>query len=461
MAGIGFKLKRILLKEFFITDLATFLYSILITAGPWVISSISLLIIFNFIGVKDKFFVGSTAYSFIFSMVLSGGFSFLIIRIVADLTYEKKYDEIYSNYSGAIILIFILSAILAALFFIINDGYTFQQKFAASYLFVVLSLIWTQTIFLSATEDYRPAAFSFISGFSIAVILSYFLKGLDNGALISFDIGMGIILFIQNLYIVRSFKRSGKPSFYFLRNFKKYPQNLFIGFLYYFSVWIDDIIAWFKSGEILSPGFRFSTMYDLPMFLAYLFIIPALSMFVLQIETEFYLEYRRFYMNIEQNKPFRNLVLQKRRIQDAFNHSIKNILTVQFSVASIGLLLSPIISQNLGFSDVSFNVLRLGIIGASFNSLFLTLILVTLYFDFRDIVLESVILTFVINLSLSILTFEKIPGFGFALAFLLGLLYISLRFYRRFNELIFYVYMTQPTNLPKSKKKILRLGGKK
>jgi uncharacterized membrane protein len=458
MAGIGFKLKRILSKEFFLTDLTTFLYSVLITAGPWIISSISLLIIFKFIGVEDRFFVGSTAYSFIFSMVLSGGFSFLIIRVVADLTYEKKYAEIYRNYSGAIILIFIISAILSALFFTINDDYTFQQKFLASYLFVVLSLIWTQTIFLSATEDYRPAVFSFVSGFSIAVLLAYFLKKLDNGTLISFDVGMGFILFLQNIYIVKSFKRSGKPSFYFLKNLRKYPQNLFIGFLYYFSVWIDDIIAWFKSSEILLPGFRFSSMYDLPMFVAYLFIIPALSMFVLQIETEFYLEYRRFFMNLEQNKPLRNIVLQKKRMKDSLLYSIKNILIVQLSAAFIGLLLSSIIGENLGFSNVSLYIFRLGIIGASFNSLFLTLILINLYFDFRGIVLESVVLTFGTNFIVSMITFEEVPGLGFVLAFFLGTLYIFLRFYRRYKELIFYVYITQPTNLPKSKKKILKLG---
>ncbi|MFX5494607.1 exopolysaccharide Pel transporter PelG, partial [Acinetobacter baumannii] len=64
---------------------------------------------------------------------------------------------------------------------------------------------------------------------------------------------------------------------------------LLTGLCYNLGIWIDKFIFWFNpSTSDLGIGpLRASILYDLPIFLAYLSIIPGMAVFLVRIETDF------------------------------------------------------------------------------------------------------------------------------------------------------------------------------
>ena len=61
------------------------------------------------------------------------------------------------------------------------------------------------------------------------------------------------------------------------------------GLLYNLGIWIDKLIFWFTpstSEPVLGP-LRASIIYDLPIFLAYLSIVPGMAVFLVRVETDF------------------------------------------------------------------------------------------------------------------------------------------------------------------------------
>ncbi|MGC8001539.1 exopolysaccharide Pel transporter PelG, partial [Salmonella enterica] len=66
-----------------------------------------------------------------------------------------------------------------------------------------------------------------------------------------------------------------------------------IGLLYNTAIWIDKAMFWYTpetSQAIIGP-LRASVIYDLPVFLAYLSIIPGMAIFLLRMETDFVEDY--------------------------------------------------------------------------------------------------------------------------------------------------------------------------
>ena len=92
-------------------------------------------------------------------------------------------------------------------------------------------------------------------------------------------------------------------------------------------------------------------------------------------------------------------------------------------------------------------IFRFGLFGSSMNALFLTMVLISLYFDFRKIALKGVIIVFSSNLLISILTIRRYPGIGFAIAFSIGTIYMLLAF--KIRNLLFITYISQSSGLEK------------
>lgn len=458
MAGIGFKLRRMMRKESIVLDLAAVLYSVLVTSGPWIISSAYLFWILSTFKNVPGFFLGVVTYSFIFSMMIVGAFSFLLTRHLADLLFLKKYEEIFGTYKASLSITFLISLSVSGIFFIVNNSYTAEEIILGMYTFLAVSIIWLDVVFLEVVENYLGVIVSFLVGFSGAVILSFILENRETGLLISFDIGVLIILFMLSLLLFKSFGTKGEASFEFIRSSKKYPENPFIGIFYYTAVWVDDLIAWGFYGKEIAPGFYFAKEYDMPMFLAYIFIIPTLALFVLLIETEFYSDYKKFYLNIMSNKRLQDIEIQHRRLRASLTYSLKVIWVTQLVVFVIGMLISPLLNVYIFKSDVATFVFRTGLFGSSMNAIFLTYLLIVLYFDYRNLALKATIITLIANATLSYVTMKTSPGMGFAISFAVGVVYFVIHF--SIKNLLYLTFSKQSSGLEKTVVITKKFGGK-
>ncbi len=449
MAGIGFKLQKMLEKETLTTDIISLVYSIFISAGPWIIMSITVFFIQFFSRrLELNFFKISMVYAFIFSTIIDGFFSMTITRRISDLIYTKDFSQIYKEYNGNVTLIFVISSAICFAFYIFNlKYYSIWQIVFSSYLFISLSIIWIQIIYMSAVQKFLPIIFSFVIGCSLALLGAMISKQTSElWIYASYDIGIGMIMYTMHFLISKYLRQRG-ISFAIFRSMKVYWKNFLAGIMYYLAVWIDDFIAWHTIGKTFYPGYRLAPSYDIPMFLSYLYIIPTLALFILIIETSFYERYRNFYFLLEHNGTLSEILREKESMDSNLKSGVFTIIAIQGAFTFVGLLLSRPISSLLRLPLDTLNVMRFGILGATFNAFFLLFMLLCFYFDFKDIVWRGSLLVFVSNFTISELIIRRYPGFSFAIAFLIGTLYMMDNFMKRYNDLIYFEYNRQKSGL--------------
>src|SRR5690606_4628947 len=73
-----------------------------------------------------------------------------------------------------------------------------------------------------------------------------------------------------------------------------------VGLLYNLGIWADKFVFWMNPGTsepVIGP-LRSSVVYDLPIFLAYLSIIPGMAVFLMRIETDFAEQYDNYFATI-------------------------------------------------------------------------------------------------------------------------------------------------------------------
>ncbi|MEE8324627.1 MAG: exopolysaccharide Pel transporter PelG, partial [Candidatus Humimicrobiaceae bacterium] len=119
MAGIGFELKKLFKEKGLFSNIRAYLYSILVSLGPFIlctlmIVAIQLLLVFMDVPVGQKeLFIATVIYAFIFAQIFTSGFTMIVTRFVSDMLYSKKLDRILPSLYGIMIIVVILSAIPA------------------------------------------------------------------------------------------------------------------------------------------------------------------------------------------------------------------------------------------------------------------------------------------------------------------------------------------------------------
>ncbi|MGB9614352.1 MAG: exopolysaccharide Pel transporter PelG [Fervidobacterium sp.] len=469
MAGIGFELNKLLKRNSFFSEAFAFFYSANISAGPWIVSSTIMFLIQTYIPQKHiPFLISGIIYTFIFSTILFGSVSTSVTRYLSDLIYKKQFAEIYNLYTSSAGYAFTSSGIFLIFFFIVNKITEWQKIILFSYSLTALSVIWVQVIFVSAIRRFMPVILSFLTGGSLSLFLTLHLYRTKNEyyAYAGYNVGLMFIMVILQLFIRRflytgEFDDTGKIKDekpysgnqkkipLFITSVKKYKKQAISGTFTYMAAWIDDFIAWVYFRYSISKGFIFAPQYDIPMFISYLFIIPTLSLFVLNLETEFYTYYRIFYKSIEENRTLRFIELSKQNLDESLKSSTKLIVAVQFAFMLAGLILSKSLAELLRFNNYGLMALRVGIIGAAANGVYLYISLIAHYFDLPDIPLKSSILAFSVNLIISSLTIPKIPGVGFLAGFIIADIYSFISFSKIYSSLLLFEFSRNRLSMPK------------
>ena len=122
----------------------------------------------------------------------------------------------------------------------------------------------------------------------------------SEGLLFGFVAGNSVLLFTLLALVARTYPAKQLLAFGFLRRNQVFTSLAFTGFFYNFAIWADKFIFWFNplTGETVIPPLRSSPIYDLPIFLAYLSIVPGMAVFLVRIETDFAVHCERFYTGI-------------------------------------------------------------------------------------------------------------------------------------------------------------------
>ncbi|OGW80868.1 MAG: hypothetical protein A2Z83_01430 [Omnitrophica bacterium GWA2_52_8] len=454
MAGIGFSLKRMMAKGTYFSALQAYLFSTFISSGPWILSILTLFCLSAFAPhTLDLFelvyFRALTVYIFTFSLIGIGVFQYPLTRYLADRLYIGEKDAMVPvlNTSTAGVMIFQLAT---AVIFAGPAGEDFQVFVLSVLTYFVITLIWLVMVFLTALKDYLTIGIAYAAGAVVTVAASlylgehYGLKGYLGGYLAGH-------LVIVAVWCVRIFvefpsNRAFDPDFWDF--FLRHRLLIITGFFYALGLWADKIVFWLSPHAIsIMPGLRVFPTYESSVFAAYLTIIPALTMFLVQVETGFYPHYKRFYMAISAKASLGVLRRLKEAMLAGLREQMSLVVRYQGILSLIVILLAPQISGLIGIKGVQVLIFRMAVLGAYLHSLLLIILLIILYFDFQKMAAAVSVLFFAAN---AVLTYyaSKSPAPYFAAGYTLAsFISLALAYYwlgAKLKKLEFITFSGQP-----------------
>lgn len=454
MAGIGFELRKILKKNTLFSYLEAYGLAAVIGSGPWALSIIALLLI-GIISIGRIFptdliiqFLVMVTYLMAASLILSGFFQLMLTRFISDMIFQKAELEIVPNLVGCM-LVMSLSTFTAG--FLISIATELDRSIEITMIsgLVVLSNLWIVIVFLSGMKQYYKIMFTLAAGYTIMVCASLLFpsNGL-LGLLLIFVGSQAIIAFTLLIFVFREFKFKRLVLFGFLNRKKAFYSLAFCGLFYNLGVWVDKFVFWFHSDvsfNVISI-FRASYIYDLPIFIAYLAIIPGMAVFLLHMETDFAESNEKFYDAVRTGSSLDNIFMHKDKMVVDARNSLYQIFKVQGITLALLLLWSDEILVFLGIDLAYLHLLYVDLVGVSLQVLLMALLNVLFYLDKRYFSLFLISMMMIMNFGLSWLSVQLGPqfyGYGFAVSMLVSTLIGIVFLNRKFAQLEYETFMLQ------------------
>lgn len=435
MAGIGFELRKLLRKDTLTGLLQAYSYAGIIGSGPWVLSILGILVIgllSNSVvipNVRVTQFQVSVTWLIAGSLILTGAMQLAFTRFISDRLFEKRDDLVFSCLNGVLLITTAIAGgvgLFLALSVFSGMGVVYRLLMLAG--FVLLNCIWVTTILLSGLKRYGAIVSLYAVGYTMVVSAALLMRpwGLE-GLLAGFVLGQFVLFFGMWLLVAWHFRSPHFISFEFTRREYGYPSLMAIGLFYNLGVWADKFIFWFfpdTSSAIIGP-LRASLIYDLPVFMAYLFIIPGMAVFLVRIETDFVEFYDKFYDAVRTGGSLEYIEGARDEMIHAIRQGLLEIGKIQALAVLIALVAGPAALAALGISKLYLSLFYIQTVGASLQVGLLALLNVFFYLDQRRIVLVLTGLFTVANIVLTIITLwlgASWYGYGFCAATLIALL---------------------------------------
>jgi len=453
MAGIGFRLRNLMNDESYSGLLKAYTFAGIISSGPWILSIVGILLIglLNTENGYTQAFVGefqiSVTYLMAFSLLLTSPLQLMFTRFISDRVYEEKEDWVLPNLLGAILLVVVISGVLAII--LLNSVFNGSVLYRVLMLtgFVILSVIWIVVIILSGLKAHGGILLAFLVGYGITVGASLKLKvfGLE-GLLGGFVVGQGVMLFMLLYLVLRAYTSTQLIAFDFLRRDQIYLSLVATGFFYNLAIWVDKLLFWFNpqtSIAIIAP-LRGSELYDMPIFLAYLSILPGMATFLIRMETDFAEQYQLFYHAIKEGTPLHGISQIYEDMCQVIRRGFLEIFKVQGVTVIILLALGEPLLKWVHISPNYQMLLNIDLVAVGIQVLLLAELNLLFYFDYRLDALYLCLLFALSNILFTLLSQVMGPifyGYGFAGAVVLSTLVGMYILSRRLDKLMYETFM--------------------
>lgn len=466
MAGIGFELRKLFHKEGLLNNIRAYAYSSLTTVGPTILCMLLIIALQRMMTLHHgsyldwELYIATVSYCFIFSIVMTSGISIVLTRYIADMLYVKNYRKLMSSYHGSLVIIIPIASIIS-IWFLSGVQAELPYKIAAYFFFMFLIMIWIQGVYLSALKDYMRIAKTFIIGGIVALVVAwvsmrYFEDSTLLGAFIGLDAGFFVITLLTGLHFQQKFPRAEmKAYFHFLTYIKKYPSLLFSGCFVYSGIYLHNFVYWLSSnGQSIAGNFRVYMFYDVPVFYAFLSVIPTLVTFVVAVETSFYEKFRIYYLNVLSGGTIQDISLSKKQMQKTLTREISFLMEIQllFTVIAIGLGIKFL--PRIGFSMGQIDLFIILALAYFLFIMMFVFIHILMYFDDRKGVLWSGLLFVILNITCTIMMMNiGYDGLGMFIASFISIIVVIARLLYVLRNIDYYTFCSQPIYQGQTSKK--------
>jgi polysaccharide biosynthesis protein PelG len=452
MAGIGFRLEKLLQGGTSIGAISAHFYSAMIVAGPWLLTTLTIFLLNYFrpssLSAYDiLYFRTAITYTFVYSLIFTGLVSMSLARYLADRLYAQEHHLIVATFNSTILLVLVLQTLSGALFYFFAGGDPLS-KVLIVLIYLTVSMIWVTSAFLSALRDFVAVGRAFLIGGLVAFVACYLLGrrfGL-TGYFVGYLLGYLGLLSLLAIRVLVEFQSNEVMDGSAFRILQIWPLAL-AGFFFMAGTWIDKLVVWWSPlSRPLTNFFRISPDYDSAAFFAMLTLIPSLSHFLIYVETDFYRRYKTYFQTVLGRGSLRAVLLAKEEISGSLRGSVWTLVRNQsvFTIATV--ILAPQIVSWLDLRDPVIPILRVMALGAMCHGLFLVTMTLIAYFDYIRICCGLGLLFLVTNGLFTLATVCYFPdylGYGYFLSTMvcLAIAYFCLNW--GLKELEFYTFTEQ------------------
>lgn len=456
MAGIGFELRKILARDSYFALVRAYAYAGLISSGPWVLSILGLVAIgllsvnLNVQTLMITQFQVSVTYLIMGSLILTGVLQLSFTRWVSDQLFRLKKEAIVPNFAGVLLVTNAVAGTLALLlvfFSFHQESVIYRALMVAG--FVTMCDIWIATVFMSGLKFYKTIVALFGCGYGISVLMAALLRGKGlEGLLAGYVIGQFLMLMGMIFIILRSFPAEKLIAFDCFKRGAMYPSLMAVGFLFNLAIWADKIVFWIapETGKQVIGPLHASVIYDMPVFLAYLGIIPGMAVFLVRFETDFVEWYDKFYNAVRAGGSLEEIARMRDEMVFAIHRGLFDIIKIQTLSVLLLVVFAPTLFAKLDISALYLPLFYVDAVAASLQVALLAVMNVFFYLDKRPAVLMTVALLSVLNVALSVVSLKLgavYYGYGLALAMLLTLLFSLRVLERKLGRLEYETFMLQ------------------
>lgn len=454
MAGIGFVLRRLTQRDDILGLVQGYAYSALITAGPWLftvaaLAGLSALVPRTRADDGLEVFRLIVAYNFCFSLVLSGPLLLVLTRYLADAIYAKAVGAVPGAFVAAYAGVLLAGLAAAVPFYGFYATLDLPTVLAALLNYALTAGVFLVGVFLTALKDYRAVTRSFAVGMLVAFLASWQVATAEAAwpMLLGFSAGLAVIFFPLAARVFAEYPYPLEAPTTFLTYFRRYRDLALIGFVANAGIWVDKWVMWFAP-EASAPahGLVSYAAHDGAMFLAQLAVVPALAVFMVNVETVFFEHYKRYYGDIQRHASLDRIRANQRELATTLILTSRNIAVLQTCIAALCVLASPRLADWGVLTADQLGMFRFGVLGASFQVMLSFCLIVLAYLDRRQDLLWIQALYLVLNGVLSCVTMRAgfgFYGYGFFLASLVSLVVAYAVVTLRLRDLLYLTFIGQ------------------
>jgi uncharacterized membrane protein len=433
MAGIGFELRKILKDKSIISMAKVYGYSAMLSSGPWVISIIAILLV-GFVNVITTKSGGSAvqfqivityAIALASSMIITGFIQLPFTRYIADEIFANREDEVLPAYYGVLVVMWVIG--LFFIFPFMLYVFPLQNNFfivGVVSTFLMLSGVWVSNILAASLKYYRAVLIGYVLAYALIVGLSYLYGDSLEKLIFIFFIGNALLMIILLSLISKTYESDRFMSFRFFNRYNFYWSLGFAGLFYNLGVWVDKFIFWYHplTGYQVLGKLHASVVYDLPIFIAYLSILPGMAIFFFRLEADFAEKYALFFDAVRDGATLDLIRRYRNDMSIIVRHSIREVLMIQSIMNLILFIMAPSIFASLNIPQLYLGLFHVLTVGAQLQLGFMSVMALLYYLDRRKVAMWLSILFFTLN---GIFTFASIYigpamfGYGYAISLLI------------------------------------------
>ncbi|MBU1659403.1 exopolysaccharide Pel transporter PelG [bacterium] len=433
MAGIGFELRKMLKKDRLLSLAKVYGYSAILSSGPWVISIIAIVLVgfinLATIGVMSeaaKFQIVVTyAIALASSLILTGLLQLPFTRYVADLIFSHREDEILPSYFGAIFLSWVLGLplITPVVFYVFEDQNLIFMIGVIS-TFLILCGVWISSILAASLKYYHGVVWAYFLSYMLIIVFSYLFGDSIEALILIFFIGNSLLFIILMTLIIKTYDSHifMKLDFFLAPNF--YWTLSIAGLTYNLGAWVDKFIFWYHplTGHAVLGKLHASVVYDMPIFLAYLSILPGMAVFFYRLESDFADKYDLYFDAVRNGGTLGLIRRYRNEMVAVIRHAIHEILIIQGILNILLYLTAPVIFDALKIPQLYLGLLSILTIGALLQICFMSVLAILYYLDRKKVAMWLCIAFFVGNAVLTLISINMGPamfGYGYTVSLLI------------------------------------------